>query len=75
MNFFVIYWGGFYKVVSATNSRLFIGWFGLFMYPLLHVAFIVYNIGFLLALLVDIDGIREPIFGSLLYGNNIVFYY
>ena len=35
------------------------------MYPLLLVAFIVYIIGFLLAPLVDIDGIRESIFDSL----------
>jgi photosystem II P680 reaction center D1 protein len=31
-----------------------------------------YLIAFLAAPPVDIDGIREPIAGSLLYGNNII---
>ena len=33
----------------------------------------VFIIAFVAAPPVDIDGIREPVFGSLLYGNNIIF--
>jgi photosystem II P680 reaction center D1 protein len=42
------------------------------MFPLLFVATLVYILAFLSAPPVDIDGIREPVAGSLLYGNNIV---
>jgi photosystem II P680 reaction center D1 protein len=42
------------------------------MFPLLSVASVFYIVGFLCAPPVDIDGIREPVAGSLLYGNNII---
>ena len=42
------------------------------MFPLLAVATVVFLLGFLAAPPVDIDGIREPVAGSLLYGNNII---
>ena len=42
------------------------------MFPLLLIATFVFIIGFFLAPPVDIDGIREPVAGSLLYGNNII---
>jgi len=42
------------------------------MFPLIIVAVIGYIIGFISAAPCDIDGIREPIAGSLLYGNNII---
>ena len=42
------------------------------MLPLIGLAIIVYIISFALAPPVDIDGIREPVAGSLLYGNNII---
>uniref|UniRef100_A0A803MRJ1 Photosystem II protein D1 n=1 Tax=Chenopodium quinoa TaxID=63459 RepID=A0A803MRJ1_CHEQI len=41
------------------------------MIPNLLNATSVFIIAFIAAPLVDIDGIREPVFGSLLYGNNI----
>ena len=44
----------------------------MFMLPLIGLAIIVYIISFALAPPVDIDGIREPVAGSLLYGNNII---
>merc|ERR1719201_2583248 len=65
-------WGSLVSVVTTTNNRIFIGWFGVAMFPLLFVATIVYIAGFVLAPPVDIDGIREPVAGSLLYGNNII---
>jgi photosystem II P680 reaction center D1 protein len=42
------------------------------MFPLLFIATFIYILAFLSAPPVDIDGIREPVAGSLLYGNNIV---
>jgi photosystem II P680 reaction center D1 protein len=42
------------------------------MIPTLLTATSVFIIAFIAAPPVDIDGIREPVFGSLLYGNNIV---
>ena len=41
------------------------------MFPTLLAATSAYIIGFIAAPPVDIDGIREPVAGSLLYGNNI----
>merc|ERR1719253_868001 len=58
--------------VLSTSNRLFIGWFGVLMFPLLGVSSVAYISAFLLAPPVDIDGIREPVAGSLLYGNNII---
>jgi photosystem II P680 reaction center D1 protein len=51
---------------------MYIGWFGLFMFPLLFLALSCYFGAFVGAPPVDIDGIREPVCGSLLYGNNII---
>merc|ERR1712040_22366 len=42
------------------------------MIPTLLTAISVYIIAFIAAPPVDIDGIREPVSGSLLYGNNII---
>jgi photosystem II P680 reaction center D1 protein len=41
------------------------------MIPTLLTATSVFIIAFIAAPPVDIDGIREPVSGSLLYGNNI----
>ena len=42
------------------------------MFPFIAVAAVAYIAAFILAPPVDIDGIREPVAGSLFYGNNIV---
>ena len=42
------------------------------MLPLLILAFIGYILSFIFGTPCDIDGIREPVAGSLLYGNNII---
>jgi photosystem II P680 reaction center D1 protein len=65
-------WGSFSSVVSTTNNRLFIGWFGVLMFPLLFLSTVCFVVSFFLSPPVDIDGIREPVAGSLLYGNNII---
>ena len=44
----------------------------LLMIPTLLTATSVFIIAFIAAPPVDIDGIREPVSGSLLYGNNII---
>ncbi|PTQ32934.1 hypothetical protein MARPO_0093s0017, partial [Marchantia polymorpha] len=55
-----------------TENRVYIGWFGELMIPTLLTATSVFIIAFIAAPPVDIDGIREPVSGSLLYGNNII---
>ena len=65
-------WGSFLGFVLSTSSRIYIGWFGIIMFPVISVSVIAYLAGFISAPPVDIDGIREPVSGSLLYGNNII---
>ena len=42
------------------------------MFPLISLATVAYIAAFIFAPPVDIDGIREPVAGALLYGNNII---
>ena len=65
-------WSSFIGYVLSTSNRIYIGLFGILMFPLLSVATCAYILGFIFAPPVDIDGIREPVAGSLLYGNNII---
>jgi photosystem II P680 reaction center D1 protein len=65
-------WSRFCEWVTSTENRLYIGWFGVLMIPTLLTATSVFIIAFIAAPPVDIDGIREPVSGSLLYGNNII---
>ena len=65
-------WDTFCSWITSTENRLYIGWFGCLMIPTLLTAISVYIIAFIAAPPVDIDGIREPVAGSLLYGNNII---
>jgi photosystem II P680 reaction center D1 protein len=65
-------WERFCEWVTSTNNRLYIGWFGLIMIPTLLVASICFVIAFVASPAVDIDGIREPVMGSLMGGNNII---
>jgi photosystem II P680 reaction center D1 protein len=58
--------------ITSIENRLYVGWFGVLMFPTLLTAIAVYIIAFIGAPPVDIDGIREPVAGSLLYGNNII---
>ena len=55
-----------------SHNRLYIGWFGVIMIPTLLAATTVFILAFIAAPPVDIDGIREPVSGSLIYGNNII---
>ena len=65
-------WNQFCEWVTSTNNRLYVGWFGVLMIPTLLAATVCFIIAFIGAPPVDIDGIREPVAGSLLYGNNII---
>ena len=44
--------------ILSTSNRLYIGWFGTFMFPLIAVSSIAYITAFILAPPVDIDGIK-----------------
>ena len=59
---------GIFGLIAAFAS----GGFGVIMIPMLFVATSVGVIAFIAVLSVDIDGIREPVSGSLIYGNNII---
>ena len=65
-------WQAFCEWVTSTNNRLYVGWFGVLMIPTLLAATICFIVAFVAAPPVDIDGIREPVAGSLIYGNNII---
>ena len=65
-------WPQFCDWVTSTDNRLYVGWFGVLMIPCLLTATTCFIIAFIAAPPVDIDGIREPVAGSLLYGNNII---
>jgi photosystem II P680 reaction center D1 protein len=63
---------GFLEMLFSTGNRIYIGAFGIIMFPVLAVASFVFIAAFSVAPGVDIDGIREPVAGSLLFGNNII---
>lgn len=65
-------WDRFHGWITSTDNRIFIGNFGVLMIPCLSVAAIVFVLAIIAAPPVDLDGIREPLSGSLMYGNNII---
>jgi photosystem II P680 reaction center D1 protein len=65
-------WESFCQWVTSTNNRIYVGWFGVLMIPCLLAATTCFIVAFIAAPAVDIDGIREPVAGSLMYGNNII---
>ena len=65
-------WQEFCQWITSTNNRIYLGWFGVLMVPCLLAATIAFSLGMIAAPPVDIDGIREPVAGSFLYGNNII---
>jgi photosystem II P680 reaction center D1 protein len=66
------FWAKFCNWITSTENRLYIGWFGVIMIPTLLTATSVFIIAFIAAPPVDIDGIREPVSGRRMYGNNII---
>ena len=65
-------WDRYLEWVSSTENRLYVGHFGVLMIPCLLAATTCFIVAFIAAPPVDIDGIREPVAGSLLFGNNII---
>ena len=65
-------WDQFCNWITSNENRLYIGWFGVLMIPTLWVATITFVLAFVVAPAVDIDGIREPVIGSLMGGNNML---
>jgi len=65
-------WANLLSSILNVSSRIYIGLFGIIMLPTLSIATLVYIAVVLAAPPVDIDGIREPVSGSLLYGNNLI---
>ena len=65
-------WKRFCNWITSTQNRIYIGWFGVLMIPTLLTAAICFVLAFVAAPRVDIDGIREPVFGALLAGNNMI---
>jgi photosystem II P680 reaction center D1 protein len=66
------WWDQFCEWITSTENRLYLGWFGVLMIPTLLVALTVFILAFIAAPPVDMEGIREPIAGSLLSGNNLI---
>ena len=64
-------WEKFSQWINSTENRIYLGWFSVLMIPSLLVATIVFVFAFVAAPGVDLNGIREPVIGSLLGGNNI----
>ena len=62
-------WPEFCEWGTSTNNRIYVGWFGVLMIPCLLTAAACFIVAFIAAPPVDIDGIREPVAGSLMYGN------
>jgi len=65
-------WERYLSWVTSTNNSLYVGHFGTIMIPTLLAATVCFIVAFIAAPPVDIDGIREPVAGSLMYGNNII---
>jgi photosystem II P680 reaction center D1 protein len=65
-------WERFCNWITSTENRLYVGWFGVLLIPTALTAAIVFTLAIMGAPPVDIDGIREPVSGSLLYGNNVM---
>ncbi|AFY47004.1 photosystem II DI subunit, Q(B) protein [Nostoc sp. PCC 7524] len=65
-------WDRFCNWITSTENRMYIGWFGVILIPTALTAAIVFILAFIAAPPVDVDGIREPVSGSLLYGNNLI---
>ncbi|MFW9258088.1 Photosystem Q(B) protein 1 [Nostoc sp. KVJ20] len=70
-NFFD-FWDSFCRWITSTENRIYIGWFGVLAIPTLLAATICFILAFIAAPSVDMDGIREPIMGSLMDGNNLI---
>ena len=65
-------WEQFCSWITSTDNRLYVGWAGTIMIPCLLAATTCFILAFIAAPPTDIDGIREAVSGSLMWGNNII---
>ena len=65
-------WERFCRWVTSTENRIYIGWFGMIMFPTLSTAAIVFVLAFIAAPAVDMEGTGSAISGALLDGNNLI---
>ncbi len=65
-------WDRYCQWVTSTENRIYIGWFGLLMIPTLIAATVCFILAFIAAPGVDMEGIREPVLGSLMDGNSLI---
>ncbi|ARV59254.1 Photosystem Q(B) protein 1 [Nostocales cyanobacterium HT-58-2] len=65
-------WDIFCAWITSTENRLYIGWFGILMIPTMLVATTCFILAYVAAPGVDMEGIREPVMGSLMDGNNLI---
>jgi photosystem II P680 reaction center D1 protein len=65
-------WEQFCNWVTSTENRIYIGWFGLIAIPTLLTATTCFSLAFVNAPSVDMEGVRDPIEGALLAGNNLI---
>lgn len=65
-------WDKLCNWISSTENRIYIGWFGVLAIPTLLAAATCFIIAFIAAPVVDMEGTREPIIGSILGGNNLL---
>ncbi|KAI4984141.1 hypothetical protein ZWY2020_046513 [Hordeum vulgare] len=59
-------WGRFCNWITSTKNRLHIGWFGVLMIPTLLTTTSIFIIAFIPAPPIDIDGIHEPLSGTII---------
>jgi len=59
-------WEKFVGWITSLENRIYIGWFGCLLIPTIFAATSAFIVAFIAAPAVDIDGIREPVAGSLL---------
>ena len=65
-------WERFCRWVTSTENRIYVGWFGIIMFPTLSTAAIVFVLAFIAAPAVDMNGTGRLISGALLDGNNVM---
>lgn len=65
-------WERFCRWVTSTENRIYVGWFGVIMFPTLSTAAVVFVLAFIAAPAVNMDGTGNMISGSLLDGNNLI---
>jgi photosystem II P680 reaction center D1 protein len=59
-------WAYVIGFLLSTANRLYVGWFGMLLFPILSLAIIAYITAFILAPPVDIDGISKKLWTDMI---------